>query len=108
MEYSRNFGSNFPSELIPVGDKMDIDDTVKDLIIQYYSYISAGNLTSANELYENNKDTLDPYAIKSKDVNRLEEELFNIGLYALNQIENVISETEPTTQSVDSFWYQDY
>ncbi len=108
MEYSHNFGSNFPSELIPVGDKKDIDDTVKDLIIQYDSYISAGNLDSANELYENNKDILDSYAIKMKDINRLEEEIYNTALLALNQIKNVVSETEPISQSVDSYWYQDY
>lgn len=108
MEYSYNFGSNFPNELIPVGDKKDIDDTVKDLIIQYDSYISAGNLDLANELYENNKDILDSYAIKMKDINRLEEEIYNIALYVLNQIKSVISDSEPSSQSVDSYWYQDY
>lgn len=108
MEYSHNFGSNFPSELIPVGDKKDIDDSVKDLIVQYNSYISAGNLDSANELYESNKTKLDPYAIKMKDINRLEEEIYNTALLALNQIKNVISDTEPSSQSVDSYWYQDY
>ncbi len=108
MEYSHNFGSNFPSELIPVGDKKDIDDMVKDLIIQYDSYISAGNLDSANELYENNKGILDSYAIKMKDINRLEEEIYNAALLALNQIKNVISDTEPSSQSEDSYWYQDY
>ena len=108
MEYSHNFGSNFPSELIPVGDKKDIDDTVKDLIVQYNSYISVGNLDSANELYENNKTKLDSYAIKMKDINRIEEEIYNTGLFALNQIKNIISDTEPASQSVGSCWYQDY
>lgn len=32
MEYSHNFGSNFPNEIIPVGTKKDIDDTIKELI----------------------------------------------------------------------------
>ena len=108
MEYSHNFGSNFPSELIPVGDKKDIDDTVKSLIIEYNSYISAGDLTSANTLYDSNKDTLEPYMINMKYVNRLEEEIYNTALSALNQIKSVISSTEPVSQSTDSFWYQDY
>lgn len=108
MEYSHNFGSNFPSELIPVGDKKDIDDTVKSLINQYNSYISAGNLTSANALYESNKNTLEPYMINMKYINRLEEEIYNTALSALNQIKSVISSTEPASQSTDSFWYQDY
>lgn len=108
MEYSHNFGSNFPSELIPVGDKKDIDDSVKDLISQYYSYISTGDLNLANELYENNKSALEPYAIKMKDINRLEEDIYNTGLLVLNQIKNIISDTEPANQSENSFWYQDY
>ena len=108
MEYSHNFGSNFPSELIPVGDKKDIDDTVKSLIIEYNSYISTGDLTSANELYDNNKTMLEPYSINMKLINRLEEEIYNTSLYALNQVKNIISDTEPANQSVNSFWYQDY
>ena len=108
MDYSHNFGSNFPIELIPVGDKKDIDDTVKSLIIAYNSYISAGDLTSANELYDSNKTMLEPYSINMKLINRLEEEIYNTSLYALNQVKNIISDTEPANQSVNSFWYQDY
>ena len=108
MDYSHNFGSNFPIELIPVGDKKDIDDAVKSLIIEYNSYISAGDLTSANELYDNNKTILEPYSINMKLINRLEEEIYNTALSALNQIKSVISSTEPASQSTDSFWYQDY
>ena len=108
MEYSYNFGSNFPNALIPVGDKKDIEDSVKDLILQYYNCISDGDLTSANNLYENNKDTLDSYSINMKFINRLEEDIYNTALFALNQIRNIISDSEPSSQSVDSYWYQDY
>ena len=108
MDQSHNFGSNFPSELSPFGDKKDIDDTVKSLINQYYSYISTGDLTSANELYDNNKTILEPYSINMKLINRLEEEIYNTALCALNQVKSIISDAEPVNQSVNSFWYQDY
>lgn len=108
MEYSHNFGSNFPGELVTVGDKKDIDDSVKDLISQYYSFLSSGELSSAHELYENNKEVLEPYSLNMKHINRLEEDIYNTGLFALNQIKNVISNAEPAAQSQDSFWYQDY
>ena len=108
MEYSHNFGSNFPSELIPVGDKKDIDDAVKSLIIEYNSYISAGDLTSANELYNNNKIILEPYSINMKLINRLEEEIYNTSLYALNQVKNIISDTEPASQSLNSHWLKEF
>lgn len=108
MEYSHNFGSNFPSELIPIGDKKDIDDTVKDLVNQYYSYLSNGNLSSANALYESNKNTLEPYMINMKLINRLEEEIYNAGFTVLNSVKSIINSTEPASQSVNSFWYKDY
>lgn len=108
MNYSYNFGSNFPRELIPVGTKKDIDDSVKDLIIQYYSLIDSGNISEANALYLNHKDTLESYVINMNYISRLEEEIYNIGFSVLNQITNIISDTEPSTQSVGGFWYQEY
>ena len=108
MEYSHNFGSNFPSELMPVGTKKDIDDNVKDLINQYYSYISVGDLSSANSLYESNKDTLEPYMINMEYINKLEEEIYNAGFTVLNSVKSIINSTEPASQSVNSFWYKDY
>ena len=108
MEFSHNFGSNFPSELIPVGDKKDIDDTVKDLVEQYNSYISVGDLSSANTLYESNKDILEPYIINMKYINRLNEEIYNTALSVLNQVKSIISNSEPVGQTTGSFWYQDY
>lgn len=108
MEYSHNFGSNFPNETIPVGTKKDVDDTIKALIKQYYSYIESGDLASANQLYEANKDTLEPYQINMEYINRLEEDIYNTGIFALNSIKSIVSSDEPASQSVDSFWYQDY
>lgn len=108
MEYSHNFGSNFPNETIPVGTKKDVDDTVKALINQYYSCIESGDLASANQLYEANKDTLEPYQINMEYINKLEEEIYNMGITVLNSVKSIINQTEPVTQSVDSFWYQDY
>lgn len=108
MEYSHNFGSNFPNEIIPVGTKKDIDDTVKELINQYYLCIESGDLASANQLYEANKDTLESYQINMEYINKLEEEIYNTGIFALNSIKSIVSSDIPTSQSVDSFWYQDY
>lgn len=108
MEYSHNFGSNFPNELLPIGTKKDVDDTVKDLINQYYSYLSSGDLPSANALYESNKEILEPYMINMEYINKLQEEIYNMGITVLNSVKSIISPIEPATQSVNSFWYQDY
>lgn len=107
MEYSHIFGSNFPTELIPVGTKKDVDDDVQALIQQYYQLMESNSLNDAYALYEANKEVLEPYAINMKYVNRLEEEIFNAGLMALNKTTVIISNQEPASQSEGSFWYRE-
>lgn len=108
MNYSYNFGSSFPDGLIPVGTKKNIDDTVKNLITQYYAYIDAGNISAANTLYNDNKSILEDYQIDMAYVNRLEEELYNVGLCMLKKRIHVISASEPVDQADEGYWYQDY
>lgn len=108
MDYSYNFGSKFPGELIPPGTKKDVDDTVKNLVSQYYAYIDAGNISAANALYNNNKNILADYQIDMAYINRLEEEIYNVGLNVLKKRENVISVSEPADQADDGYWYKDY
>lgn len=108
MNYTRNFGSNFPDELIPIGTKRDVDDSVSGLIAQYYSYIDAGNITAANTLYNENKDLLEPYQIDMAYINRLEEEIWNTAVATLNKLTTIVSDTAPLSQSKNSFWLQEY
>ena len=95
MEYSHNFGSNFPDSLIPIGTKKDIDDSVKDLITQYYSYIENGKVTDAKSLYDQNKTLLEPYIIDMEYINRLEEEIWNTHVATLKKTHynNIIQTT---------------
>lgn len=108
MNYSNIFGSNFPNEVIPVGTKKDIDDSVMDLIKEYYDYIDSGNLTEAANLYNNNKELLEPYSCSAIDYNRWQEELYNLGVAVLNETSTIISDNEPATQSIDSHWLLEY
>lgn len=113
MGYSRNFGSNFPSESIPLGTHKDVDNTVVGLINQYNTYVQNGDMVVAGKFYEQNKTQLEPYMLDMAYINRLEEEIYNTGIYAMEQnVENgtpIISKNEPTTeQGVNAFWFQDY
>lgn len=108
MDYSRNFGSKFPEEFIPVGTKKDIDDKVTNLVSQYYAYIDAGNISAANTLYNDNKSILEDYQIDMAYINRLEEEIYNVGVDVLKKRENIISASEPSGQEADCYWYKDY
>ena len=108
MEYSRNFGSNFPDSLISVGTKKDIDDSVKDLIAQYYNYIENGNIAGAKSLYDENKALLEPYMINMEYINRLEEEIWNAHVSTLNKLTTIISSKPPALQSENCFWLQEY
>lgn len=109
MNYSRTFGSKFPSECISFGNHKDVDDTVVDLVNQYNTYIQTGDMVAAANFYTNNKIKLEPYVLNISYINRLEEEIYNTGLYALSSSNSVISETEPETeQGAGSYWFQDY
>ena len=117
MEYSNQFGSNFPASIISIGTKKDIDSyvvdsatgtTVADLVTQYYSYIDSADIDSAKALYEANKSILESYIIDAAYINRLEEEIYNTGLLVLKQAVSVINESEPADQMTDGYWYEDY
>ena len=108
MEYSHIFGSNFPNEVVAVGSKKDIDDSVMSLVLQYYTYIDAKDLDSATTLYNENKDTLDPYIVDSNYFSMLEEEIYNAGLLALQSSTSIISDSEPASQSINSHWLKEF
>lgn len=109
MNYSRNFGSLFPSSLISVGNHKDVDDTVVNLVRLYNSYLNAGDIEGASRLYGENKDTLDQYMINMAYINRLEEEVYNTGLYAMTGKSLIISENTPEVdQNINDYWLQDY
>ena len=106
MDYSRVFGSQFPNSLIEVGTKKDVDDSVLTLVNQYQNYMESGNFSEANNLYINNKEILEPYRISMKDFNSLQEELYNLGLYTLQQSSIISSSSEPVDMSEGSIWME--
>lgn len=108
MNYSYNFGSKFPNQVIDIGTRKDVDDSVIELIKQYYTYIDSGNIGSANELYNNNKNILEPYGFNASYLNRLEEEIYNLGVGLLSSMSTIISSNMPTNQSVNNYWLEDY
>ena len=108
MNYSRIFGSQFPNSVISVGSRKDVDDSVIDLINRYNGYVTSGDIIEAHKLYNDNKDILEPYSFNSSYLNLLEEEIYNLGIGLLSSLSTVISDNEPTNQSVNSYWLEDY
>lgn len=112
MGYSRLFGSQFPQQAIELGSHKDIDDVVAEIINQYNICIQANDLKWAAEIYEENKELLEPYIINAAYINRLEEEIYNTGVYAITSggdSGTIISETEPKTeQNEGDYWLSDY
>lgn len=108
MEYSHIFGSNFPNEVVAVGSKKDVEDSVMSLVLQYYAYLDANDLDSAIALYNENKDTLESYIVDSNYFSMLEEEIYNTGLLALQSSTSIISDSEPASQSINSHWLKEF
>lgn len=108
MNYSHIFGSQFPSAVISVGSRKDIDDMVKNLIKEYYAFIESGDLSSANDLYYKNKALLEPYTFNSNYLNLLEEEVYNLGVGLISSMSTIISSDMPTNQAINGYWLEDY
>ncbi len=108
MNYSRIFGSQFPNSVISVGSRKDVDNSVIDLINRYNGYVSSGDINAANELYNDNKNLLEPYTFNSNYLNLLEEEIYNLGIGLLSSMSTIISSDMPANQSVNSYWLEDY
>lgn len=108
MEYSRNFGSQYPNVQMTVSEKKDIDNNVLALVNKIETYIKNNNLAHAAELMELNASLLEPYNINSEFFNLLQEEIYNIGLMAISKQNSMVSDVQPTTQTVaGSYWMKD-
>lgn len=104
--YSRESGSNFPDSLLDMPDMKDIDDSVKDVIMQYYAFITQGNIDSALTLKEFHPE-LDSYWFDAAKINLLKEEIQNLGIYAKLLRRSTISDTEPEGfYDTGTVWYQ--
>ena len=108
MEYSHNFGSNFPEELIEIEKNEDVDDKVGSVISQYYSFINSEDISSAHDLYKKYETILKPYMIDMALINRCQEEIFNVGLCALKKMTQTITSEEPLDFAENGYWYKDY
>lgn len=108
MEYSRIFGSQYPNEQMSVSEKKDIDNSILSQVLVIEQYISKGELSVAKSFLEANASTLEPYLIDSNFFNLLQEEIYNIGLYAISRQNTLVSNKQPTTQSIPgSYWIED-
>ena len=108
MEYSRHIGSNFPTSVLDptVFAKKDVDDSVVNLVNQYYSYVLSGDMTTANIYYDEHKDTLDSYKWSMSDVNLLLEEVYNIALTVARNTTVIVSAEQPVTMAKNGIWYK--
>ena len=83
--YSRIFGSQFPEhemELIEYKDIGEAPAAIQLLARQYYSFMEAGNYTSAYNILKENKNDLIQYYIGMDLLNKLEEEIYNTQIFA--------------------------
>lgn len=108
MSYSRLFGSKYPTELIELGNHKDVDNSIVSLINQYNYYVKNNDTANASKIYNENKELLKPYILNTEYINFLEEEIYNTGLFAMATNTSVITDTEPASQDVGSYWLLDY
>ena len=104
--YSRVFGSQFPEKEMELTKYKDIGEApsaVQNLARQYYEHMEAKDYASASILLNNNWNGLRQYYFGTQMLNKLEEELYNAQLFALNNNTVIISSTEPdVSESINS------
>lgn len=108
--YSHVFGSQFPNQLITPGSRKDVDAFAAPIIRQYYSLFDNGDTDAASDLLKQYEDILEPYIVNIKYINRLEEEINNIGIAVLSQytVLNATEEPDASIQDAGSYWIQEY
>lgn len=82
MEYTRNFGSQFPDKVMNLRTFKDVDATALSLVNQIKKLQNAGDFKNASLLIEQNKEFLDNYILSAEYLNFLDEETRNIEIFA--------------------------
>lgn len=107
MEYSRVFGSKFPNATLELSNYKDISDApdnIKELIKQFYLFWDAGNISSACAIVESNWNALKSYYVGTDFLNKIEEEIYNSYIYAMQQnTHTVVSATPPNASDYPKF-----
>ena len=107
MEYTSNFGSQFPERIIEQKVFKDVDQRVLPLVNQIKSYLNSGNFASANSLIQENKELLGSYMLSSEYLNFLCEETRNVEIFAKTLTQNTLyqnGEPDKSVVSKDIIW----
>ena len=86
--YSKIFGSQYPDAVMELTEYKDIGEAsaeVQFLAQRYYTLMEQKDFAGATALLNNNWDELGKYYYGMEMLNKLEEELYNVQIYALKK-----------------------
>ena len=105
MAYYTNEYSNFPYELMSLHNFKDVDDSIGSVINQIKILQSQGKYDKVNEIIQSNKDTLVQYCFGAELINRLDEEIRNLEIYAISKKQSIYYlEEEPEWATTLDVW----
>lgn len=106
MNYSREFGSNFPNSVMDIRTFKDVDETVISLVKKVREYQAKGDYASSKAILEDNAELLKDYMLSSDYFNLLAEETRNLEIYAMgNQQQTYYTDVVPTDiSSTNDVW----
>lgn len=99
-KYTYQAGATWPNSLISLTNYKDADNTVGSLIAQIKAYQEAGDFSSAQDLIDENIETLKPYALDAAMINKYVEELRNVEIYAKSYKQQIFYDDDEETSSI--------
>lgn len=109
--YSRLFGSQFPDNIIELSNFKDIGEApaeIQEIAHQIEAFYEQKKYAEAADLLNQNYNLLKAYYIDMNFANKLQEEVYNLGVYAMKNTEVIIADTAPNASlfSSASAWYE--
>ena len=101
-QYTHEAGSLFPETLITLTNYKNADSTVEALLLQIKTYQDSGDYDSAQQLIDENINTLRQYVLDTAAINRYVEEIRNLEIYTKTHKQQIFYQSAaPSTYVYD-------
>lgn len=105
MAHYTNEYSSFPHELMSLHHFKDVDDSIGSLVNQIKILQAQRKYDKVSDIIQESKDMLSQYCLGAEHINRLDEEIRNLEIYAVSKNQSIYYlEEEPEWATTFDVW----